>query len=241
MKRNAGILLMEQEEKMKRICRAFAFCVPVALLAAGCSDRNADANAREGAAAQSPKTVIDYASMKDIRDINPHLYLGEMSAQAMVFEPLVVNAPDGSIKPALAQSWEISPDGRVYTFHLRPGVKYTDGEPFTAQSVKKNIDAVLDNKIRHAWLDLVNEIESNEVVDDLTWRLTLKEPYFPTLIELGVSRPFRFISPRCMKNGGTKDGVSWLAGTGPWELSEHKRNQYALFTANKNYWVKSPE
>ena len=97
--------------------------------------------------------------MKDIRNINPHLYLGEMSAQAMVFEPLVMNTPDGKIIPWLAKSWDISADGTIYTFHLRPNVRYTDGTPFTAQSVKQNIEAVLANKPRHAWLDMINEID----------------------------------------------------------------------------------
>ena len=178
--------------------------------------------------------------MKDIRDINPHLYLGEMAAQAMVFEPLVINTAKG-VEPWLAKSWDISADGKTYTFHLREGVRYTDGQPFTAQSVKANVDAILENKIRHAWLNLVNEIESHRALDELTWELHLKHPYFPTLIELGVSRPFRFISPACMDNGHTKNGVKCLAGTGPWKLSEHKRNQYAVFSTNETYWGEKPK
>lgn len=84
--------------------------------------------------------------------------------------------------------------------------------------VKKNVDAVLANASRHAWLDMVNVMEKNEVVDPFTWRLTLKAPYFPTLIELGLTRPFRFIAPQCMKEGQTLNGVSCLIGTGPWVL-----------------------
>ena len=221
----------------RRICLS-VISAAVLIALTGCSQ---DEDKAVASVTPQVRDRIEYASMKDVRDINPHLYMGEMAAQAMVFESLVVNMPDGSVKPALAQSWEISDDGRVYTFHLRPGVKYTDGEPFTAQSVKQNVDAVLENRSRHAWLDLINEIESNEAVDDLTWKLTLKHPYFPTLVELGVTRPFRFISPRCMKDGHTKDGVTCLAGTGPWVLSEHKRNQYAVFTTNKNYWGEKPK
>ena len=188
----------------------------------------------------APANEIRYASMKDIRNINPHLYLGEMSAQAMVFEPLVMNMKDGSVSPWLAESWDISEDGKVYTFHLRKGVKYSDGTEFTAQSVKQNFDAILANFTRHAWLDMIREIDKTEAVDPLTFRLTLKHAYFPTLIELGLSRPFRFISPKCMKDGGTKDGVSCLAGTGPWVLAEHKNNQFALFKQNPSYWGAKP-
>lgn len=212
--------------------RMLALAAAGALVLSGCGESGAPADVQK-------KTVLEYASMKDIRNINPHLYLGEMAAQAMVFEPLVFNTPEG-VKPALAERWEISDDGRTYTFHLRRGVKFTDGTPFMADAVKKNIDAVLANRTRHAWLDMINEIESSEALDEHTWRLHLKHPYFPALIELGLSRPFRFISPACMKNGGTKDGVSCLAGTGPWVLDEHKDQQYAVFRRNEAYWGEKP-
>lgn len=169
---------------------------------------------QEGGRRPASAGTLEYASMKDIRDINPHLYLGEMAAQAMVFEALVENTTEG-VKPKLAERWEISDDGRTYVFHLRKDVKFTDGTAFDAAAVKANVDAVLANRSRHAWLDMVNEIEGNDVVDEHTWRLRMKHAYFPTLVELGLSRPFRFISPACMKDGGTKSGVTCLAGTGP--------------------------
>lgn len=209
------------------------FAVSVSIWLTACSPSDTDKNTQD-------RFHLEYASMKDIRDINPHLYLGEMAAQAMVFEPLVINTAKG-VEPWLAKSWDISADGKTYTFHLREGVRYTDGHPFTAQSVEANVDAILENKIRHAWLNLVNEIESHRALDELTWELHLKHPYFPTLIELGVSRPFRFISPACMDNGHTNNGVKCLAGTGPWKLSEHKRNQYAVFSINETYWGEKPK
>lgn len=169
--------------------------------------------------AQTP-TALNYVSTKDIRDINPHLYSGEMAAQNMVFESLVVNTDNG-VQPWLAERWTISPDGKTYTFHLRHGVIFSDGEPFDAQAVKLNIDAVLANYQRHAWLELV---------------LHLRHPYYPTLVELGLTLPFRFISPKNFINGQTKEGVSGYAGTGPWLLNEQVKNQYAIFSANPHYW-----
>ena len=77
-------------------------------------------------------------------------------------------------------------------------------------------------------------------MDSHTWRLELKHPYYPTLIELGLLRPFRFISPSCFIDGQTRNGVRGLVGTGPWILKEHKENQYALFTANPSYWGEKP-
>ena len=201
-------------------------------LLAGCREE-------EKGQAGAPREELVYASTKDIRDINPHLYGGEMAAQGMVFEPLVINTAEG-VRPWLAESWEISPDGRVYTFHLRRGVTFSDGTPFDAEAVRLNMDAIIANRLRHAWLDMINEIERHEVVDSHTWRLVLKHAYYPTLIELGLLRPFRFISPSCFIDGQTRNGVRGLVGTGPWVLKEHKENQYALFTANPSYWGEKP-
>ncbi|MBP1866418.1 nickel transport system substrate-binding protein [Clostridium tetanomorphum] len=104
-----------------------------------------------------------------------------------------------------------------------------------------NMDAIVGNRERHAWLDLVNEIKSNEVVDEFTYKLVLKHAYYPTLEEIALTRPFRFISPKCFVNGATKNGVNGYIGTGPWVLSEYKDNQYAAFTMNKNYWGEKPK
>ncbi|WP_193345736.1 nickel ABC transporter substrate-binding protein [Dickeya dadantii] len=180
-----------------------------------------------------------YASTKDIRDINPHLYAGEMAAQNMVFESLVMNTPEG-VKPWLAESWTISPDGKQYIFNLRHDVRFTDGEPLTADAVKQNIEAVLDNYPRHAWLELVQQIDKVTALDRYRVEITLKNPYYPTLIELGLTRPFRFVSPNAFIDGKTKNGITGYVGTGPWLLAEHKTNQYARFVVNPNYWGGRP-
>ncbi|MEI7376432.1 nickel ABC transporter substrate-binding protein [Dickeya chrysanthemi] len=180
-----------------------------------------------------------YASTKDIRDINPHLYSGEMAAQNMVFESLVINTPDG-VKPWLAESWTISPDGKQYIFSLRHDVRFSDGEPLTAAAVKQNMDAVLENYPRHAWLELVKQIDNVTALDRYRVQITLKNPYYPTLIELGLTRPFRLVSPKAFIGGKTQDGITGYIGTGPWILAEHKPNQYARFVVNPDYWGTRP-
>ncbi len=163
-----------------------------------------------------------------------------MAAQNMVFEPLVVNTEEG-IKPWLAKDWDISDDGLEYTFYLREDVNFSDGENFNAEAVKLNMDAILENKERHAWLDMVNEIKENKVVDEYTYKLVLKHPYYPTLTELGLTRPFRFVSPNSFIDGKTKNGVNSYAGTGPWTLDKHDKEQSALFTVNEDYWGEKPK
>ncbi|MGO4372781.1 ABC transporter substrate-binding protein, partial [Paenibacillus sp. MCAF20] len=126
------------------------FIVSIILLA-GCSQSKTEEAG--GSADIEEATELVYASSKDINDMNPHLYAGSMPAQGMVYESLVENTVEG-IKPLLAESWEISNDGKTYTFHLRKDVKFHDGEPFNAEAVKQNIEAVQSNAEKHAWIKL---------------------------------------------------------------------------------------
>lgn len=208
---------------------------------AACSEKsgNTDSDKKEGAD-NKQKAEIVYASAKDINDMNPHLYTGSMPAQGMVYESLVENTADG-IKPLLAESWEVSGDGKIYTFHLRENVKFHDGEPFNAEAVKKNIEAVQKNSEKHSWIKLSSKIESVSAVDEYTVNLVLSESYYPTLVELSMTRPYVFISPKDFKEGGTKDGVEGFNGTGPYTLTEHKMDEYAIFEANENYWGGPPK
>lgn len=208
----------------------------------GCSavTGNSDNEEKEEASVSDNEKELVYASAKDINDMNPHLYTGSMPAQGMVYESLIENTKDG-IKPLLAESWEISKDGKVYTFHLRKDVKFHDGEPFNAEAVKQNIDAVQKNTEKHSWIKLSTKIVSCNVVDEHTVELVLSEAYYPTLVELSMTRPYVFISPKDFVNEGTKDGVDGYHGTGPYVLTKHKIDEYATFEANENYWGGSPK
>lgn len=195
-----------------------------------------DKSEGEKTANEVVKDEIVYANFRDIRDLNPHNYAGELYAQNILYEGLVKISPKGEIVPSLAESWEISEDGKEYTFHLRKGVLFSDGEKFDANAVKANFDAIMDNKDRHGWLESVRLFNKFEVVDENTFKIYLNEPYFPMMIELGVIRPFRFVSPKAFKNGTTKDGVNEYIGTGPYVLKQNTVDQEAIFEVNEKYW-----
>lgn len=181
----------------------------------------------------SADTLV-FLNYRDLRDLNPHLYGGEMFAQEMLFEGLITLGNDGSYHPAVAQSWTISPDGRVYTFRIRKGMTFTDGEKLDAHAVQANFDALIDNKKRHTWLEMMRLLVSAKAVDDETFVIEMKEPYYPMLTELAVTRPFAFVSPKVMKNGTTKDGVTAFVGSGPWKLVEHVIDEYSVFERNED-------
>lgn len=180
-----------------------------------------------------------FVNYRDIRDLNPHLYAGEMHAQEMLYETLVNITEDG-YEPCLAESWEISGDGRIYTFKIRQGVTFSDGQVCDANAIKANFDAIIENKDRHTWLEMMNLLVDVSAPDDETFVIELSQPYYPMLTELGVTRPFAMISPNAMKEGSTKDGVDAYIGTGPYVLTDFVTDEYAVFEANENYWGRQP-
>lgn len=184
--------------------------------------------------------TLTFLNYRDLRDLNPHLYGGEMFAQEMLFEGLITLGNDGSYHPAVAESWTISPDGRTYTFKIRQGMIFSDGEKLDAYAVQKNFDALIDNKKRHTWLEMMRLLVSAKALDENTFEIKMREPYYPMLTELAVTRPFAFVSPKVMKDGTTKDGVTAFIGSGPWILKEHVVDQYSVFERNESYWGKKP-
>lgn len=192
------------------------------------------------AGASEGKEELVFVNYRDIRDLNPHLYAGEMYAQEMLYETLVNITVDG-YEGCLAESWDISDDGKTYTFHIRDGVKFSDGEVCDANAIKANFDAIIENKDRHTWLEMMNLLVGVSAPDDKTFVIELSEPYYPLLTELGVTRPFAMISPKAMKDGSTKDGVNAYIGTGPYVLTDFVTDEYAIFEANENYWGEQPK
>ncbi len=82
------------------------------------------------------KEQLVFVNYRDIRDLNPHLYAGEMYAQEMLYETLV-NITETGYEGCLAESWEISEDGRVYTFKIRQGVVFPTGRSATPTPLKR--------------------------------------------------------------------------------------------------------
>ena len=136
---------------------------------------------------------VVYATVgSDVRILNPILQSDTVSGAITdrLFEPLVQEDPKtGAIIPALAESWTISPDGLSYTFKLRSGVKFHDGQPMTAEDAKFTLDILKTDKVKTVRTSDVEKISSVEVVDPTTLRVTLSEvfcPFLDNLRNLGV-------------------------------------------------------
>lgn len=217
-------------------------CCTGVLAACGSSSSSAASSSAASASAAASGEVRDeliFVNYRDIRDLNPHLYAGEMYAQSILYDTLVSITADG-YEGCLAESWDISEDGCTYTFHIRPNVLFSDGEKCDANAILANFNAILENRERHTWLEMMNLLVGVSAPDENTFVIEMSEPYYPMLTELGCIRPFAMISPNCMINSSTKDGVNGHIGTGPYVLTDFVTDEYAVFERNENYWGEAP-
>ena len=217
-------------------------CCTGVLAACGSSSSSTASSSAASASAAASGEVRDeliFVNYRDIRDLNPHLYAGEMYAQSILYDTLVSITADG-YEGCLAESWDISEDGCTYTFHIRPNVLFSDGEKCDANAILANFNAILENRERHTWLEMMNLLVGVSAPDENTFVIEMSEPYYPMLTELGCIRPFAMISTNCMINGSTKDGVNGHIGTGPYVLTDFVTDEYAVFERNENYWGEAP-
>ncbi|MFI3228367.1 MAG: nickel ABC transporter substrate-binding protein [Clostridia bacterium] len=224
---------------MKRIISAMLISTMAISMLAGCSSDETTTSTTTSTSTEM-KTDLTFVNYRDIRDLNPHLYAGEMYAQNILYDGLIDMTEDG-FSGALAESWEISEDGLTYTFKIREGVTFSDGYVCDAYAIQTNFEAIIENSERHVWLTMMTLLEGTEAIDETTFVIHMSEPYYPMLTELSMIRPFAMISPDSMIDGSTKDGVESYIGTGPYILDEFVTDEYAIFVANENYWGEVPE
>ncbi|WP_108658280.1 ABC transporter substrate-binding protein [Acuticoccus kandeliae] len=164
-------------------------------------------------------------------NLDPQRYVGMFAVQDMVFDPLVDYVRGGEIVPALAESWEVSEDGKTITFHLRPNVTFTDGTPWNAEAMTWNLERWMP-KEDYNWLAVAANFDRLETIDDLTVAVHFKERVPTALTEFAYVRPVRFLSPKSVD----KDGA-YVApvGTGPWKVASETAGSTEL-VPNENYW-----
>ena len=154
----------------------------------------------------------------------------------MVVETLVRVDPDGKVQPLLATSWQTAPDGLSWTFTLRSGIKFTDGEAFNASAVKFSLDRVLATGNTCPLCGPFRMVSSIDAVDPTHVRLNLKKPVAP-LAGLMTEVTFGVIAPNSIAQGtdSYKDQEKPI-GTGPYVLSDRVKGDHVTLTRNDQYW-----
>ena len=137
------------------------------------------------------------------------------------YDTLVKYTPEGELVGSLAESWDISDDGLVYTFKIREGVKFSDGTVLTAPMVKQSIQASITNlgMYNGTYGRLTALIASMDAPNDSTFIMTLSTPYYAALNDLSMSCPLAIVNPAAFE-GGDENAYTVLAdatnGTGPY-------------------------
>ena len=198
--------------------------------------------ARPAAEGTEPKyggTFI-YSARTEPETLNPNLSVNyEIQAvTANIYNGLLRQNLDLSVRPSLAERWDISADGKTYTFHLVKGVKWHDGKPFTSADVKFTIERVVlpyhgQGKAQFG------VVESIQTPDDNTVVFRLKQPFPPIMQYLTVDGAS--IMPKHLLEGTEilKNNVMFApVGTGPFRLKEWVRGDHITLERNPDYWDK---
>jgi peptide/nickel transport system substrate-binding protein len=151
------------------------------------------------------------------------------------YDQLVRVSNDGTtIEPALAQSWDVSQDGLTYTFHLRPGVRFSDGTPLKASDVKYSINRAATTA-KSIWTFTLTALKDIATPDDATVVMTLKQPWAPFLSDIAMFNS-SIISEAFATKVGEDKLVEQTMGTGPFVLQDWKRGESVTLAKNPNYW-----
>ena len=150
---------------------------------------------------------------------------------AQVIEGLVRNSRESAIEPAVADKWTISDDGLTYTFHIRPGIKFHNGNAVTPEDVIASFGRAKTNG-SSKWM--LAEATSFDKVDDSTVKITLKVKVASFLARLAYNSNAIFPKTEIDKIG--KDEFTQPIGTGPFMVKEWVRNDHLTLDKNPNYW-----
>jgi peptide/nickel transport system substrate-binding protein len=236
---------------MKRFTLLVSLIVVFSVVLSACGGAATEASApvaTEAPATEAPPVateapavplVLKYASSANITTWDPIAsFSTEAAYMANMYEQLLrVNAPGSAeqFTPLLAESWSKSDDGLVWTFNLRPGVKFHDGEAVNAEAVKKSIELAKEKAgASFIWLPL----DTVEAVDELTVKFTLKWAQ-PLELILGSEYAAYIVSPKALDAAAADEnfwsaGVS--AGTGPYMIESYTADQELVLTQYTEYW-----
>ena len=212
---------------MRRLTASVVFAITLILLwsaAARAQSRGKEIVVGLGAEPRTmlAVTIVDWTT----NNMLEHIYDRLLDRDAKTFKP----------KPMLAESWRIVND-TTWEFKLRRGVKFHNGEPFTAPSVKATIDYALDpaTKSHYAGASYWGLVKEVQVVDDFTVRFVTKQPW-PNLVDSAALTNSLIMPAKALKELGPQKLAEKPIGTGPFRFVEWKRDERLVLDRNPDYW-----
>jgi len=184
-------------------------------------------------------TIIQ-ASIGDASYLNPILASDSASGDinGYVYNGLVKYDKNLKLVGDLAESWDVSEEGLVITFHLRKNVKWHDGKPFTSEDVKFTYDKLVNPNTKTPYASDYLIVQRLEIVDPHTVRIRYKEPFSPGLESWGMGIVPRHIFERGDFNNHPANRQP--IGTGPYKFIEWKTDEQIVLEANDDYFEGRP-
>jgi len=180
------------------------------------------------------------ASIADASMLNPVLATDSASndINGLVYNGLVKYDKNIKLIGDLAESWEVSKDGKNITFHLRNGVKWHDGEPFTSQDALFTYQVLVASTTRTPYTADFQLVEKAEAPDPLTFKVRYKEPFSPALESWGMG----IIPKHIYEKGDVNSNPANRSpiGTGPYIFQKWLTDQKIVLTANPDYFEGRP-
>ncbi|MBO0678329.1 ABC transporter substrate-binding protein [Mycolicibacterium sp. S2-37] len=169
--------------------------------------------------------------------LDPHKTSAYFSFEVLenIFDTLVEPDADLEMRPALAESWEVSPDQRQWTFHLRRGVSFHDGSPFTADDVVFSYRRIIDEQLTN--VDKFSSVTDVTAVDPATVRITVSQPTPNLLTNLGGFKGMAIVSRANVESGQI---ATRPVGTGPFSFAGATSGDSITLRANPDYWGSPP-
>jgi len=225
-----------------RIARIIAVAVAVAL-AAGCAKKQdaAETSAPSSGVVPAYGDAIVEGSIGDVSGFLTAVTSDSAShtAAGYVFNGLVRYDKDLKLEGELAESWEVSPDGRKITFHLRKGVTWHDGKPFTSEDVMFTYRKMIDPDTPTAYAEDFKQVTHASNPDPYTFVVEYEKPFAPALASWGMHvLPKHLLEtyPDISRSPLNKKPV----GTGPFRFVEWKTGEKTVFEANPDYFEGRP-
>lgn len=222
------------------ICAAALGLTVSTVSMSGCGSSDASSS---GSAAASDDTTVDRIVLGrpvDSDNLDPVTCIGNVNIFMfnLIIEGLVKTADDSSeIEPCLADSWDVSDDGRTYTFHIKDGLKFSDGSDVTAEDWQWTFERAMGATDSN-WYSCVENIESVECPDDTTVVITFKQAAASSLANLSIFEVGVQSKAHFDEVGEAEYVNAGPVGTGAYMLKEWKKGEYMTFEANPNYRVK---
>jgi len=192
------------------------------------------------AASERPLVI---ANNVEVPTFDPQKVVGvdAIIAVGNLYDRLVSLDEKSAIQPALATSWQTSPDGRVWTFKLRQDAKFHDGSPVTSEAVKFTIErAIGPNRPSSMARTYLSPIEQVDAPDPYTVVVTTKKPFAPLLNHFAHPANGAILNPAVVKAHNDDIAAAVDAGGGMYRLSSWSRNNELVLVRNEDWWGPKP-